>query len=524
MSSPTDHSPQAPEGSTRTKVLVTAAEAYPEMERAFLSAQREIWAGYRVFDLSTRLRSDEARKIGTTWFDLIIHTLKRGVKIRMALSDFDPILAPALHHDTWRSMRAFLAAAECAGPDAPLSIIAATHPARVGRPLRLLFWPFVLKKLHALVDDLNGQSAAKRARQLESMPGLLPHVKRLADGTLRARSWPIADLIPATHHQKIAVFDRSCLCVGGLDLDERRYDDPDHSRRRDETWHDIQLMITGGPEVAEAQSHLESFLEVTNGDRKPPEASRLLTTLSRKRRLTTPFMGPRPLRSALCDAHHRLIRSAQRLIYLETQYFRDMDISEALASAGRDNPDLGLVLVIPAAPDDVAFEGSTSLDARYGEYLQAKAISRIEEAFGDRLALCSPVRPEACESDGRDSLAGSPIVYVHAKVSIFDSARAIISSANLNTRSLFWDTEAGVELTDADLVCHLTTRVFRHWLEQDPAPEFLDPATAVAAVRKLIAQNLSAKPDQRQGFLVPHDPEPARRFGRRIPGVPPAMV
>ncbi len=43
----------------------------------------------------------------------------------------------------------------------------------------------------------------------------------------------------------------------------------------------------------------------------------------------------------------------------------------------------------------------------------------------------------------RDRLGGAPMIYVHAKVSIFDRSAAIVSSANLNGRSLRWDTEAG---------------------------------------------------------------------------------
>ena len=45
-------------------ILVTAAEAYPALERAFLSAETEIVAGFRVFDLKTGLHSPEALAIG----------------------------------------------------------------------------------------------------------------------------------------------------------------------------------------------------------------------------------------------------------------------------------------------------------------------------------------------------------------------------------------------------------------------------------------------------------------------------
>ncbi|AHM05085.1 Phosphatidylserine/phosphatidylglycerophosphate/ cardiolipi n synthase [Roseibacterium elongatum DSM 19469] len=504
--------------------LITAAEVYPAMERAFLEAQHEIWAGYRVFDLFTRLRSPEGRAIGDTWFDLITHTLRRGVHIHMALSDFDPIMATALHRDTWRSMRAFLAAAELAGEGAKLDLVAAAHPARVGRPHRLLFWPWVRRRLKETVDGLNALDPATRDRRLHHLPGLARHVERCDTGALRPKKWPPADLLPATHHQKIAVFDRHLLCVGGLDLDERRYDDPEHRRRRDETWHDVQVMVRGGPAVDEAQTHLETFLKVTAGHSDPPPATHLLSTLSRKRQVTTPFMGPKPLRRTLEAAHLARIGSARRLIYLETQFFRDHGIAQALARAARSNPDLRLVLVLPAAPEDVAFDGKTSMDARYGEGLQAAAIQTVEQAFGPRAAICSPVRPQAFDSGGRDCSAGSPIIYVHAKVSIFDTTSAIISSANLNGRSLQWDTEAGIELTDPALITDFRARVLTHWLGDPPEEDFTNPDTAVAAIRARAQRNLEVAPEERKGFLVPHDPEPARAFGRRAPGIPQAMV
>ena len=42
-------------------VMITADEAWPAFERAVLSARSHVVAGFRIFDLSTRLRSTEAR-------------------------------------------------------------------------------------------------------------------------------------------------------------------------------------------------------------------------------------------------------------------------------------------------------------------------------------------------------------------------------------------------------------------------------------------------------------------------------
>ena len=44
----------------------------------------------------------------------------------------------------------------------------------------------------------------------------------------------------------------------------------------------------------------------------------------------------------------------------------------------------------------------------------------------------------------RASLDGAPIIYLHAKASVFNNELAVVSSANLNGRSMRWDTEAGL--------------------------------------------------------------------------------
>ncbi len=506
------------------EVLITAEEAYPAMERAFLGAETEIWASYRVFDPFTKLRSEEGKAVGETWYDLLIHTLNRGVTIHMVLSDFDPILAPDLHCASWNARRAFVAAREAARPEAgKLHIVNAAHSGRVGLLPRLLLWPALLTRLRRLARELNGMTSEARAARLTCSPGLRPWLKEGPGGTLTAAKWPPPPLIPGSHHQKIAVFDRKLLCVGGLDLDERRYDDKGHHRARDETWHDVQMMCRG-PVAQEAQNHLENFLEVVAGTAQPLPRGRLLRTLSRKRRLGLPFLGPRPLVDELAEAHHRMIRGASRLIYLETQFFRDRRLAGALAEAAARRPDLGLIMVLPGAPEDVAFDGATGPDARFGEYLQAKCVAQITEAFGPRLALCSPVRPIRVAGSGRDTLCNSPIIYVHAKVSIFDADHAVISSANLNGRSFRWDTEAGVMLELEQEVAGLRHRILRHWLWDGAGDDYFDLDTAAARWRDLVAANGTKDPEDRDGYLVPHDPEPARAFGRPIPGLPHAMV
>ncbi|WP_138935677.1 phospholipase D-like domain-containing protein [Roseovarius arcticus] len=511
------------DGTSEITVLLTASEVYPVMERAFLNAKKEISAGYRVFDLTTKLRSDEGRAIGDDWFDLITYVLAKGVKITFVLADFDAVLAPELHTASWTSRRAFVAAREAAGPIADLTVTNAAHSARTGLLPRVFLWPRLIKEINKTARKLNEMSSSARARALECSPMLRPLLRRTDADILKARRWPVPPLIPGTHHQKVCVVDQHTAFIGGLDLDERRYDDKRHQRVRNETWQDVQLKCTG-PIAGDLHSHLQEFLGVVSGAHPPVAEGRLLRTLSRRRKRDWPFLGPKPLVHTIADDHHRLIARARGLIYFETQYLRDTDLCGHLARAARDNPSLSLIIVLPAAPEEVAFFGATGSDVRYGEFLQAKCVGMLRDAYGDRFTICSPVRPKSLETKDRDTLCGSPIIYVHSKVSIFDRDRAIVSSANLNGRSMRWDTEAGVMLNIEAQVDELRERIFHHWLGDDAGPEFFAAESAAAVWAERARHNAEIAPEDRKGFLVPYDVRPAKAFGRRLPGIPEAMV
>lgn len=515
-------------------VLLTAAEAYPALERAFLAATQEIHGSFLVFDLSTRLRSPEARRIGSTWFDLVVHTLNRGVAIHFTLSDVDSIARPMMHRDAWRSVRMFSAAAAVAEPGARLTVQAARHPARTGLAIRLAVWPYVLKRLFDTTRELNRMPAQVRAANLRDMPDYAGLVRVGTDGRLRPRVWALPQLHPLTHHQKMAVIDRRLLYIGGLDLDERRFDTPQHRQDADQTWHDVQIMHDDPAVVAAAQAHLEGFLQsVRSGVANAPSPP-FLRTLSRSRAFAPFHFGPARKHAEIAAAHHALIGRSRRLIYLETQYFRDRSLARALAGRALAEPGLELILIIPSAPEEVAFSDRPGSDSRLGEHLQARCLRIIRKAFGKRLLVLSPAQrrgaprppepepePEGAE---RARLREAPIVYVHAKVSIFDTAAAIVSSANLNGRSLYWDTEAGVLLDAPEDVAHLRERVMRHWLPEDAGPDHLDPDTALALWRTLAWANARRAPDVRRGFLLPHDFAAAERFGHPLPVIPEEMA
>jgi phosphatidylserine/phosphatidylglycerophosphate/cardiolipin synthase-like enzyme len=512
------------------RIMLTASEAYPALERAYLGAVSEIWSSFLVFDLTTKLRSPEALAIGRTWFDLVVHTLNRGVSLNIVISDVDPIARAAMHRTATRHLRLFSAAAAVANPGARLKVTRARHPAETGPLVRLAIWPYIMRKVFRTAGWLNRLSPERRAAALRDMDGAAENLRVCADGKIAVRLFSLPRLYPAIHHQKLAVIDRKLLYVGGLDLDERRYDTVNHGRAGNQTWHDVQLMIEG-PVATEAQQHLESFREVIEGRMSPPRTRRLLRTLSRPMPQGLWNFGPEPLVEELRTAHHVLVRRAMKLIYLESQYFRDVGLAKELAEAARRSPGLQLVLILPAAPDEVAFERKRGLDSRFGEAMQARALRIVRKAFGLRLFVGSPAQPRPALPDGegepqgrRDRLHGAPLIYVHAKVSIFDDSAAIVSSANLNGRSLRWDTEAGVYLTNENDVVDLRHRVMAHWLPQDSGSEAFEAPTAVSAWARVAWQNAAKPPAQRKGFLLPHDFAAAEAFGRNLPVLPPEFV
>ncbi|WP_138469391.1 phospholipase D-like domain-containing protein [Poseidonocella sp. HB161398] len=506
------------------RICLTAAEAYPALEEEFLSARQEIHASFRVFDPSTRLRGEAGRAVGGCWADLLAHVLGKGVHVTLVLSDFDAIARPELHRMAHGHARALEAVRDALPEGAGrLTLRLAPHPARMGALPRLLLLPVIRKHLRETAEAIGAMAPEDRRQALEDSPGLAGYLEERG-GKLRVKRLILPEVLPATHHQKIAVFDRARLYIGGLDLDERRWDTPEHRRAAAETWHDVQVLMEG-PVAREAQAHLDRFLGETEGRQRPGPGRELLRTLSRARRVALPFFGPRPVLGEIAAAHRDAIARAEEFIFLETQFLRDLPLARALAKRGREAPGLGLVAMLPAAPEDVAFQSDYGIGMRHAEALQIRCLETLAEAFGRRFYAVCPAQPRPAASEGeRDTVKGAPQIYVHAKVSIFDGRQAIVSSANLNGRSLRWDTEAGVMLKRPEDAAELRDRCMRHWLgagyDADPAP-FRQSADAW---RGRARANAARDPASREGYVMPYPWARAEDFATEVPGFPAEAV
>ena len=506
------------------QILITGEEAYPVFEQAVLDARERIDMGFRVFDPLTRLKSDAAREIGETWADLLVHKLKQGVRILIVLTDFDPVARPEMHRSNWKSFGILAGIAELAGCDAPLRAHVAAHPARLALGPRLLFWPKVMEQLNATCEELNGWEPERRAEALRDMPRFAEMVTE-TDGKLAVAGQQMPPLMPATHHQKVAVFDDETLYIGGLDLDRRRYDTSEHALPAEQSWHDVQVMFRDPDRAVSARKHLERFQDECDCATpvEPPEG--LIRTLSVKCDGDALRVAPEISDTGILERHLECIGQAKRFIYLEDQFFRDPVIAEALVKRASEVPDLELVMMLPAAPMEVAFEGAEGMDHRYGEYMQARCVKELIDAFGDRLFVGAPAKPKVSQEDGRSTLHGAPMIFIHSKVSVFDDDVGLVSSANLNGRSMRWDTELGVELADRSQVMQLRDRTMRVWLPDD-ADEAMTAAAPGTVARwwALADANAAADPADRKGFVLPYDVSAAQQFGMMLPGLPVEMV
>jgi phosphatidylserine/phosphatidylglycerophosphate/cardiolipin synthase-like enzyme len=285
-----------------------------------------------------------------------------------------------------------------------------------------------------------------------------------------------------SHHQKFVVIRyrddpaRDVAFVGGMDLAHNRRDDADHGGDPQPQalteeygdhppWHDVQVMIHG-PAVHDVEKVFRERWE----DPTPLSQAPWRRLADRIRRLDT---SPDPLpeqRPAPPEAGHHVVQllrtypnlrhgrdypfarggersvargyskavaRAERIVYVEDQYFWGHDVAEVFAPTLRDHPELRLVVVIPLVPD-------------------IAGLNRVPQYLGRERALDTLMRiaPGRVAAYGIENHAGTP-VYVHAKVCVIDDIWASTGSDNFNRRSWTHDSELSAVVLDRDYALDL---------------------------------------------------------------------
>jgi phospholipase D1/2 len=331
--------------------------------------------------------------------------------------------------------------------------------------------------------------------------------------------WDGKHPLDGSHHQKILVVDDKVAFCGGIDItgsrwDTRRHRDEEPGRRRPftgrryEPWHDAIMAVDG--KCAEALGDLARLRwTAATGKRLPtpprtevdPWPEELQPTfrdveigIARTRGKDGSISEIREIEALFVD----LIRTAERFVYIETQYFASRVIAEAIAKR-LEEPDPPEFVVVNPKTAYGWLDGAVMTPARY--HLVEALRERDKKG---RFRIYSPVTQ--ARSD----------IYVHAKLMFVDDRYLRVGSANMNNRSMGLDSECdllvdgsgdeGVRRTIARLRCDLVAEHFG--CEPDK-------------VARLMGQtgSLIATMDKLQGSgrcLVPIEPEKPGKLKSKI--------
>ena len=277
------------------------------------------------------------------------------------------------------------------------------------------------------------------------------------------------------HHEKLVIVDDEIAFVGGIDLTALggdRYDTSDHPCRPGIGWHDVATRVRG-PAVRDVAEHFafrwrEVCGETLDRGDAPPRAGghalQVIHTVPEKIYESAPRGDFRIL-----ESYRRALRSAQRFVYLESQFLWSTQIVDILVEKLRDPPseEFRVVVLLPAKPNN-------GRDATRG---QLGVLAQADDGKHRFLA--------ATVSSRTGALTGP--LYVHAKVGIVDDEWLTVGSANLNDHSLFNDTEMNLACCDPDLARATRLRLWSEHLELPRDEVAGDPAEVIDRLWRPIA-------------------------------------
>ena len=303
------------------------------------------------------------------------------------------------------------------------------------------------------------------------------------------------DALPfgACHHQKLVVIDDALGFCGGLDVTRERWDTtehiPDDPRRVSPKgglytpFHDTHMAVTGpaarvlGDLTARRWKavdpdgiHRVASPEPIWPEGLEPHFTEIDVALS----LTEPSLNNSPALRQIETLYCRAILQAEHLIFIENQFLTAPKVAEALTRRLQEKPELEAVIITPAVQN-------TWLETKSMGGGRRLFRAQLEEAgVLDRVTLVAPVTRS---EDGKRAS-----VMVHSKLMIIDDRFLTVGSANLNRRSMRFDTEANLHLLGDTEERRATIAGLRHRL----LGEHLGMAPADLAEQAPDAAGLSA--------------------------------
>ena len=289
----------------------------------------------------------------------------------------------------------------------------------------------------------------------------------------------------ACHHQKAIVIDDRVAFCGGGDIAPDRWDTPEHldddGRRTSHTGkifdarHEVMAVVDGPAAASLGELFRDRWFRATGQRLPPPEDAggedpwpddivhrweSPTVALSR----TVPAWGGYPEVREAEALHLAAIAGAKTCIYLENQYFASPVIAEALAErlGEKDGPEV----VIVSTQHSPSWFDRMSMDRTRLAFLQRLKIADDARGGPSRLHAYCPVT------------RGGRLIIVHAKLAVIDDVMLRVGSANINNRSLGFDTECDLVIEAQDGpegagtrrdVARTRSELIAHWLGREPA-------------------------------------------------------
>lgn len=347
----------------------------------------------------------------------------------------------------------------------------------------------------------------------------------------------------ASQHQKLVVVDRSVAFVGGLDVcqsrwDRRRHDAQDADRHKPNgacypPFHDVQAYVTGeavdtlrewfcerwkkaqGYEIPERELPRRDLEVKSSFDIDDATAIGLARTLPRMEEPHTARVGE------LYELHLRAIANAERVIYMENQYFSCDELGDAFERRmRRGGPPLDIVIVLPEK--SAGFKERISIGVYQQRILER--LGKVAKDTGHHLGVYYQATQGA---------KGDVPVFIHAKVLAVDDRFLLISSANASNRSMGFDTELGIAWEAPQPTASLRNARMELLAEHvGIAPEELADNTdlvarldAIARQRKFQLRIHKRNVDEKPGWLLSRfipehtvfDPDDPRQMHEALP-------
>jgi phosphatidylserine/phosphatidylglycerophosphate/cardiolipin synthase-like enzyme len=283
----------------------------------------------------------------------------------------------------------------------------------------------------------------------------------------------------ASHHQKAIVIDDAIGFCGGGDIGPDRWDTPlhlDDDPRREKTKHahgnseddfhsrhEVMGVVEGAPAKALGALFRERWARCTGETLPEPPTVRPAWPAAVSAQFQDIEVGlsrthgawrSHPEVREVERLHLASIAEARTCIYMENQYFTSPLIAAALARR-LGEPEGPEVVLIGTEHSPSYFDQATMDPTRVRFLEQLKRADKYH-----RFQAYSPVT-----TLGR-------IIIVHAKLTIIDDRLLRIGSANINNRSMGFDTECDLSFEAAGRsgtgnrleIERLRTRLLAHWL------------------------------------------------------------